>query len=143
MNKLIWWMRIVGGFYLLLTTMNIWALFFGGMQLFADLLPAPMNTEPLAVRAFADAWLVFVFEFGVLAVMLLYASRHPAQSRLLVLAVIGAEIFRGVLADIVWIMRGYDPAGYVAFIVIHLIIIVTGLVFLRRAEVQALRPATA
>ena len=143
MNRLIWWMRIVGVFYLLLTAMNIWALFLGGMQLVADSLPAPMNTEPLAVRAFSDAWLVFVFEFGVLGAVLLYASRHPAESRMLVLAVIGAEIFRGVLADIVWITRGYDPAGYIAFIVIHLIIVLTGILFLRQARVPALRTATA
>ncbi|MBL8045594.1 MAG: BphX family protein [Anaerolineales bacterium] len=143
MNKLIWWMRIVGVFYLLLTAMNIWALFLGGIQLLADTLPAPMNTDPLAVRAFADAWLVFVFEFGVLGAMLLYATRYPAQSRLLVLAVIGAEIFRGVVADIVWIMRGYDAASYIPFIIIHLIIIVTGLVFLRQAEAQAPRLAVA
>lgn len=143
MNKLIWWMRIVGGFYLLLTVMNIWALFLGGTQLLADTLPAPMNTEPLAVRAFTDAWLVFVFELGVLGVMLLYAARHPAQSRMLVLAVIGAEIFRGVVADIVWIMRGYSAASYIPFIIIHLVIILTGLVFLRQAATQAPRLATA
>lgn len=143
MNKLIWWMRIVGVFYLLLTAMNIWVLFFGGMQLFADTLPAPMNTEPLAVRAFSDAWLVFVFEFGVLGVMLLYASRHPMQSRLLVLTVIGAEIFRGVVADGVWIARGYDAASYIPFIVIHLIIIITGVLFVRQAEAQAPRLTTA
>ena len=142
MNKLIWWMRVVGVFYLLLTAMNIWALFLGGIQLLADGLPAPMNTEPLAVRAFGDAWLVFVFEFGVLGAVLLYASRHPAESRMLVLAVIGAEIFRGVLADIVWITRGYDPASYLVFVAIHLVIIVTGLFCLRLAA-PVLRPATA
>lgn len=75
--------------------------------------------------------------------MLLYAARDPAQSRMLVLAVIGAEIFRGVLADVVWIGRGYSAASYIPFIVIHLIIVVTGLVFLRQAEAQkTLRPAT-
>lgn len=142
MKKLIWWMRIVGGFYLLLTAMNIWALFLGGMQFFADGLPAPMNTEPLAVRAFSDAWLVFVFEFGVLGAVLVYASRHPAESRMLVLAVIGAEAFRGVLADVVWITRGYDPAGYIAFVAIHLVIIITGILCLRQA-VPVLRTATA
>lgn len=42
MKKLTWWFRIVGVFYLLLTLMNVYFLFFAdGSQLFADTLPAP------------------------------------------------------------------------------------------------------
>lgn len=131
MNKTKWWLRIVGGFYLLLTGMNIWALFLGGTQLFADTLPAPMNTDPLAVRAFTDAWMVFVFELGVLGAMMLYASRNPAQSRVLVLTIIWAEVFRGIVADAIWIARGYALSSYAVFIVIHALIIATGVWFLR------------
>ena len=36
MNKLKWWFRIVGAFYLLLTSMNVYFLFFGGIQMLAD-----------------------------------------------------------------------------------------------------------
>lgn len=131
MNKTKWWLRIVGGFYLLLTGMNIWALFLGGTQLFADTLPAPMNTDPLAVRAFTDAWMVFVFELGVLGAMMMYASRNPAQSRVLVLTIIWAEVFRGIVADAIWIARGYALSSYAVFIVIHALIIATGVWFLR------------
>ena len=126
MNKTKWWLRIVGTFYVLLTAMNIWALFFGGMALLADGLPNPMNTDPLAIRAFSDAWLVFVFELGVLGAMMLYASRDPAKSRVLVLTIIWAEVFRGIVADAVWIARGYEASGYIGFIVIHALIIATG-----------------
>ncbi len=135
MNKLKWWFRIVGAFYLLLTTMNMYFLFVGdGIQMLADTLPAPMNADPLAGQAFADAWLVFVFEFGVLGVMSLVASRDPAQNRIMAWVIIWAEIFRGIVADAIWIMRGYDAGSYIGFIVVHLIIVLTGLAFLRQAK---------
>ncbi|MBI3165898.1 MAG: BphX family protein [Chloroflexi bacterium] len=136
MNKLKWWFRIVGGFYLLLAAMNLWALFLGGGQIFADILPAPMNTDALAVRAFADAWLVFVFELGVLGAMALVASRAPVQNRIMAWTLIWAEVFRGVVGDVVWITRGYDVASYAIFIVIHLVIIVTGVMFARQAQAE-------
>lgn len=137
MKKLTWWFRIVGIFYLLLTLMNIYALFLGGIQLLSDALPAPMNTEPLAVRAFMDAWLVFVFEFGVLGAMALVASRAPQQNRIMAWVIIWAEVFRGIVADLIWIMRGYDAISYGIFIAIHLIIIVTGVMFAQQAETEA------
>lgn len=137
MKKITWWFRIVGAFYLLLTTMNMYFLFVGdGIQMFADTLPAPMNADPLASRAFADAWLVFVFEFGVLGVMSLVASRDPAQNRIMAWVIIWAEIFRGIVADAIWIMRGYNADSYIGFIVVHLIIVFTGFVFLRQAKAE-------
>lgn len=137
MKKLTWWFRIVGAFYLLLTLMNVYFLFLAdGSQMLADTLPAPMKTEPLAVRAFMDAWLVFVLEFGVLGAMALVASRSPLQNKIMAWVIIWAELFRGVLADGIWIMRGYDVGSYIPFIVIHLIIIVTGILFMRQAKAE-------
>ena len=134
MKKLQWWFRIVGVFYLLLTLMNLWALFFSDLQLLADTLPAPMTSDALAVRAFADSWLVFVLELGVLGVLALVASQAPAVNRIMAWVIILAELFRGVLADAIWIVRGYDATSYVVFIVIHLLIIGTGLAFLRQVQ---------
>lgn len=137
MKKLQWWFRIVGVFYLLLTLMNVYFLFLAdGSQMFADTLPAPMNTEPLAVRAFMDAWLVFVLELGVLGAMALVASRAPLQNKIMVWVIIWAEVFRGILADGIWIMRGYDAGSYIPFIVIHLIVIVSGLWAMRQAQAE-------
>lgn len=127
MKKAIWWMRVVGTFYLLLTLMNFYGLFFS-VQMFEDSLPYVGNGQ--AVSAFTDAWLVFVFELGVLGAMLLYGSFVPEQARLLMLTVIFAEVFRGIVADGIWITRGYDVASYSIFIVIHLVIIATGILFL-------------
>lgn len=134
MIKLKWWFRIVGGFYLLLTLMNLYGLFLGNGQMYADMLPAPMNADPLAGQAFADAWLVFVFELGVLGAMSLVASRDPSKNRIMAWVIIWAEVFRGILADVIWITRGYDAGSYSAFIAIHLVIILTGIVFLRQAK---------
>lgn len=136
MNKLKWWFRIVGVFYLLLTLMNLYGLFLGGSQLFADTLPAPLNTDALAVRAFSDAWMVFVFELGVLGAMALVASRDPAKNRIMAWVIIWAEVFRGILADAIWITRGYDAGSYSGFIVIHLVIVATGIMFLRQAKAE-------
>ncbi len=136
MNKLKWWFRIVGLFYLLLTLMNLYGLFLGGGQLFADTLPAPLNTDALAVRAFSDAWMVFVFELGVLGAMALVASRDPAKNRIMAWVIIWAEVFRGILADAIWITRGYDAGSYSGFIVIHLVIVATGIMFLRQAKAE-------
>lgn len=134
MNKLKWWFRIVGVFFLLLTSMNLYGLFFGGSQMLADSLPAPMNAEPLAVRAFIDAWLVFVLELGVLGAMALVASSAPLQNSIMAWVIIWAEVFRGIVADAIWIARGYDAGSYSIFIAIHLAIILTGVVFLRQAK---------
>ena len=136
MNKLKWWLIVVGVFYLLLTLMNFYFLF-ANAQYFSEFLPPPLTGNALAWRAFADAWLVFVFELGVLGAEMLYASRDVKNSKYLVWAVIGAEIFRGVVADAVWIMRGYSAAEYIPFIVIHIIIVVTGVMFVRQAFAKA------
>ena len=134
MNKLKWWFRVVGGFYLLLTAMNLYGLFLGGAQMYTDTLPAPMNSEPLAGQAFADAWLVFVFEMGVLGVMAFVASKAPIENRIMAWVIIGAELFRGVVGDVIWIGRGYSAATYIPFAVLHLTIALTGIMFLRQAK---------
>lgn len=134
MKKLVWWFRIVGVFYLLLTLMNLYGLFGGGEALFADTLREPMKGDVNAMRAFMDAWMVFVFEFGVLGAMALWAARQPALSRILAWTIIWAELFRGIVADAIWIAWGYDPVGYSIFIVIHLVIIATGVWALRSAD---------
>lgn len=132
MKRLQWWMRIVGGFYLLLTLMNCYFLFVNP-RLLADNLPEKYSGNELAGMAFADAWMVFVFEFGVLGAMLLYGARNPLGNKILIWTVILAELTRGILADLIWILRGYSASDYIVFMVIHLIIIITGWLFLRQA----------
>jgi hypothetical protein len=116
--------------------MNLSGLFLGGGQMYGSILPAPMNTDALAVRAFMDAWMVFILELGVLGAMAFAASREPAKNRIMAWVIIWAEVFRGVVADVIWIARGYSLSSYAVFIVIHLVIIVTGVVFVRQAQAE-------
>lgn len=132
MKKLQWWMRIVGGFYLLLTLMNLYGLFVNP-QFFQSNLPAPINTDELAVHSFTDAWMVFVFELGSIGAVLLWFSKNPLENKGLIWLVILAEIFRGVVCDAIWISRGYDSGRYIPFIIVHLLIIGTGWWFLKKA----------
>lgn len=133
MNKLKWWFRIVGSFFLLLTLMNLYILF-GSLSLIADILPAPMKGNPLAAQAFADATLIFILELGVLGALALVASKAPIENRIMAWVIIGAELFRGVVGDVIWIGRGYSAATYIPFAVLHLTIALTGIMFLRQAK---------
>ncbi len=136
MNRLKWWFRVVGAFYLLLTAMNLYALFFTNGQMFADTLPAPLGADASAVRTFTDAWMVFVFELGVLGAMAWVASRDPVKNIIMAWVIIWAEVFRGIVADAIWITRGYAVSIYAIFIVIHIIIIATGVVFVRQTQAE-------
>ena len=46
------------------------------------------------------------------------------------------EVFHGIVDDVFLITRGYSAAGYLAFIVVHIIIIVTGAMFAREASAK-------
>ncbi len=48
--------------------------------------------------------------------------------------VIGAELFRGIVCDGIWISKGYDKMSYGIFILIHAVIIITGINFLAKAR---------
>ena len=137
MKKLQWWMRIVGAFYTLLTLMNL-SVFVLDPQLtmYKNMLPAPMTGNALAARGFADAWVAFIMELMVTGAFLLWASREPLKHLSIVWLVIWFDVFRGVVDDLFLIARGYDTMGYIIFIVIHLIIIVTGAMFAREASAK-------
>ena len=129
MTKTKWWLRIVGAFYVLLALASCWVLFINP-QLFGAMFPFSANT--LSMRAFSDAWLIFVLEMGVLGVIMIYASREPARNGILVLTVSVLELIRGAGGDLLWISRGWPTANYIPFMIVHLIIAGTGLFFLRQ-----------
>ena len=90
--------------------MNLSGSLFIGEDYFVNILPAPMNAEPL------DCALL--------------------QNRIMAWVIILAEVFRGVIADLIWIGRGYDIVFYTVFIAIHLMIIGTGVLFLRQTKAE-------
>ncbi len=134
MKKLQWWFRIVGAFYLLLALMNLWGVF--NPQSFAGMITFPFPTGVGALQAFIDAWAAFAFEMLGIGTFLLWASRDPLKHISVVWFAVWLEFTHGVLDDAYLIWRGYDTMGYLVFIVIHLIIIVTGVMFARQAQAQ-------
>lgn len=133
MGKLKWWFIVVGAFYLLLTVMNLYGIFFN-QSLISSTFPFPVDENGL--KAATNLWLAFILELGVIGVFLLWASRRPAENINLVWLVVWLEIIRGIVDDLYLISQGYDVVGYVVFILIHLAIIVTGILFARQARRQ-------
>src|SRR5229473_8403811 len=132
MTSLKWWMRVVGVLYVFVFVASA-------------ILRLPIRSEgpeglldrasagDATARFVVDAWVTFGLYLGAVGVALLIASRVPDQARVLVGTVIGME-FAGIAADIYKIARGYELAPPVPWMVIHSVIIVTGLLFLRRAR---------
>lgn len=141
MNKLKWWFRIVGGFYLLLALMNMYFTFSGNLAMVRDTIPFPV--DDFGVQAFIDGWSPFAFEILGIATFMLWASRDPLKYLGAVWLLVWLELLHGVVDDVYLIARGYDAASYIVFIVIHLSIIVTGVMFAREASAKALQPSKA
>ncbi|MCU0504031.1 MAG: BphX family protein [Anaerolineae bacterium] len=133
MKKLKWWFIIVGAFYLLLGIMNMYGILVDP-ALFAGNLPYP--ADPPVVKAFVDGWSPFAFEVVGLGTFMLWAARNPRKYLGAVWLIVWLELLHGVLDDIYLIANGFNAGGYVAFIVVHLIIIVTGVLFARQAGAE-------
>ncbi len=134
MKKLTWWFRIVGAFYLLLGIMNMYGMFINP-AFFAGNLPYP--AEPAVAKAFVHGWSPFAFEIVGLATFMLWASRNPRRYLGAVWLLVWLEFLHGVLDDLYLIANGFSAGFYTAFIVVHLIIIVTGVLAARAAETEA------
>lgn len=120
MKKIQWWLRGVGSFYLLLALTSLWVLFINP-QLFGEMFP--FAADALSIRAFSDAWLIFILEMAGLGAMMLYGSQNPARNGILVLTVAVLEL-----------VRGWPVANYLPFMVVHIGIALTGLWTLRQEK---------
>ena len=137
MKKLKWWFRIVGAFYLLLALANLGATFFDPqLSIYKDMLPLPLTGNVLAARAFADAWFAFVMDMLAIGGFCLWASRDPLKYLGAVWIIVLMEFLHGVVDDVFLIARGYGAMSYVIFIIIHFVIIITGVVFVREATAR-------
>ena len=133
MTKTTWWLRLVGGLYLLLALTSLRVLFIDP-QMFGAMNPFAMDAE--ALKAFADAWLIFVLEMGVLGAIMLYYARDSANNRILVLTIAILELVRGAGGDVLWMTRGWPIANYIPFMIVHLIIAGTGFYFLSQESAK-------
>jgi hypothetical protein len=76
--------------------------------------------------------------------VLLVAARTPRDNRLLVHLVIWHEVGAGVLADAWYVLQGDVTTGfYLGFIVVHLVVIATGVRALRRTPAPIAVPEVA
>lgn len=135
MKKLKWWFLAVGVFYALLATMNMYFVLFNPAGISANF-DYPFSTSGNEVMAFVDGWAAFAFEILGIATFLLWASRNPRRYVGAVWALVWLEFTHGVLDDAYLIARGYDAGFYIGFIVVHLIIIATGVISARAAETE-------
>ncbi|MBI2705155.1 MAG: BphX family protein [Actinobacteria bacterium] len=140
MNRLVWWMRIVGVFYVLQFVMMA-------------IVRAPIRTfGPAGALDLADAgdpvatflvytWFTFGTEVAAVGIALLIASLYPEQARGVVWTVLGIETLRGIANDLYFIARGFQVGGYLIWIAIHTVVIVTGLLALRASRSNATEPS--
>jgi hypothetical protein len=89
--------------------------------------------EPLA-KFLVDTWLAFGIEMGVIGVALISFAKAPQRATGLVWAVLGIELLKGPVYDIYMLMEGYDTTTFAVWIVVHTVIIVSGLVALKKAR---------
>ncbi|MCC7362123.1 MAG: BphX family protein [Anaerolineales bacterium] len=137
MKKLTWWFRIFGGFYLLLAVMNLYGVLLNPAILGSTLGEASLPVTPDTIQAFVDGWSPFAFELLGIGTFALWASRNPRRYLGAAWLFIWLEFTHGVLDDLYLIARGYSAIGYAAFIVVHLIIIATGVWAARSVEAEA------
>ena len=133
MNKLKWWLRIVGGFYLLLGLAGLGYFIFapdGYAETYAAILPSTYSGDPLAVTAVIDRDFLVTFEWIVLGILMFVAARDPARARFFIGAMVALELFQYTVVNVIWMTRGY-PNG-VPFLILHLLFGITGIVFLRQ-----------
>ena len=125
-------MRIVGAFYVLQFVMMVFVR--APIQAIGPegTLALASAGDPLA-RFLVDTWIAFGLEVGVLGAGLFVFSGKPDQAKALVWTVIGIELAKGPAYDIYMIARGYELTAFVIWIVIHSVIIVTGVYSLRKA----------
>jgi hypothetical protein len=138
MKKLTWWLRIVGGFYALLALTNMNLVLFNPSavsMMFPGTLPFPVTAD--TTMAFVDGWSPFAFLTLGVATFMLWASLNPRRYLGAVWLLVWLEVFHGIVTDIYLILRGYNAVSFISFIVVWIIIIVTGVMSVRQAEAEA------
>ena len=123
-------MRIVGTFYVFLFVA-------------AAILRLPIRAEGpegILERATAgdptanfvvETWVVLGLECAVIGLALLIASRVPARATTFIWFVIGNELIWGIGSDVYKLTRGYPLPVSGVWIVVHTVIIITGILALR------------
>jgi hypothetical protein len=137
MTTLTWWMRIVGIFYVFLFVA-------------AAILHLPIQAEgpegimqraasgdPVS-RFVVGTWVVLGLMLGAVGLALLAASRFPAKATVLVWTVIGNELIWGIGSDLYKLARGYPLHLSGPWIIVHAVIILTGILAINLAQIPTM-----
>lgn len=135
MNRLKWWFRAVGAIYVLLGIGFIPLLNAARIPLMLPGFDAPAGG--VAYRGLLDFSFMFGLDLLVIGGFLLHASRDPLKHVPIVWLVVALEAVRGILDDIYMIAQGYAAPVYIGFIVLHLVIIATGIRSVRQAQAES------
>jgi hypothetical protein len=131
MAFLVWWFRIVGIVNIALGVMWLPLLNAARLELSVPGWDAPAGGA--AHQGFLDYMMLFGLDLIILGAFLFGASFRPGQGRILAWLAIALSAVRGVLDDIYMIAAGYPLGAMLAFIALHVAIIVTGVLALRAA----------
>lgn len=123
------WMVGVGVIYLLLAV-NLSSVLFPPERLYQFFPPFDAAPDSVAFAVAADLAFLFALSHGVIGAYLLWGSRRPREYAVLVPLLIALELVVGIVDDLYLIfLRDYPvDAVYYGFIVLHVVIIVTGYV---------------
>jgi hypothetical protein len=126
------WMRVVGAFYL--AQFVAMAIVHAPIRTFGPegALDAADAGDPTA-EFLVDTWTTFGIEVGAIGLALLVAAARPRYAWGVAATVVGIELTRGILNDVIFIARGINVTGYLVWIAIHGVVIVTGVVAMRRS----------
>lgn len=132
MKMLAWWFRAVGAVYLILGSTFIPTVNAGRVEQLVPGFDGPLGG--IAWKGFVDYLFMFGLEELVLGAFLIAASFVPRWFEPLVLLVCGLSLVRGIGHDVYMISQGYSVVSNAIFIALHVTIIVSGLLLLRRSR---------
>ncbi|MCS5497910.1 BphX family protein [Cnuibacter physcomitrellae] len=135
MKSLAWWCRAVGVVYLVLGSTFIPAINTGRVEQLVPGFDGALDGPAWA--GFVDYLFMFGLEELVLGAFLIAVSFVPRWFEPVVLLVCALSVVRGIGHDVYMISQGYSIVSNTIFIALHTAIIVTGLVFLRRARIRS------
>jgi len=130
MRALAWWFRVVGAVYAVLGATFIPVINTARVDILVPGFDGARGGP--AWNGFVDYLLMFGLEELVLGAFLIFASFRPRWWTPLVWLLVLLSVVRGIGHDLYMIASGYSVLSNVLFIVLHLAIISTGVVLLRR-----------
>jgi hypothetical protein len=137
MTALKWWLRIVGGLYLLEGVGLTAQAYFVPDAFAAIWASTPVGAlDAISVRGLLVAGLPAVLTWVLLGSLMWIYSRVPAKARLLVIVVAAWELLVWAPTDIVGLFNGFEVPRAVTLIAIHALIGISGILVLRRAPTE-------